>query len=239
MKKDKIFLRPRTTMNFCNPDTVRVFDDMLVRSVPLYKELQRMIVELSLHFARSGTRVYDLGCSTGLTLGQLAKSSDKRIHYIGIDYSFPMLKQCKRTLQRNTASSRIKLVCWDLNKPLPIHNASVVILNLTLQFLKPKNRLLLLRSIHRGLADGGCVILAEKVRNDYKRFDDLFTQRYYQMKKRNKYSKGEIRHKEKALKGFLQPFTAQANEQLLASSGFSQCETFYRWYNFHGMLAMK
>src|SRR6188474_592333 len=45
--------------------TVRVFDNMVSRSVPFYGEIQRMTAELAEEFAVPGTTVYDLGCSTG------------------------------------------------------------------------------------------------------------------------------------------------------------------------------
>src|SRR5689334_10014620 len=43
--------------------TVRVFDNMVNRSVPFYGEIQRMTAELAGEFAVPGSTVYDLGCS--------------------------------------------------------------------------------------------------------------------------------------------------------------------------------
>jgi hypothetical protein len=46
--------------------TAEVFGDMLDRSIPEYRELQRMIGELAATFAEPDTRIYDLGCSNGI-----------------------------------------------------------------------------------------------------------------------------------------------------------------------------
>ena len=56
------------------PDTARVFDDMVARSVPCYDEIQRMIAEIAGDFATPGSAVYDLGCSTGTAFPRLDRS---------------------------------------------------------------------------------------------------------------------------------------------------------------------
>src|SRR5260221_8729014 len=71
-------------------ETTAVFDDMLLRSVPFYDEIQRMIGELASDFAVDGTNVYDLGCSTGATLRTLCQL-DRDVVCIGIDNSAAML----------------------------------------------------------------------------------------------------------------------------------------------------
>ena len=59
--------------------TVRVFDNMVSRSVPFYGEIQRMTAELAAEFAVPGTTVYDLGCSTGTTFLALEPQLDPSI----------------------------------------------------------------------------------------------------------------------------------------------------------------
>ncbi|HQU32549.1 MAG TPA: hypothetical protein PLA96_13765, partial [Candidatus Brocadia sapporoensis] len=70
MSKDEIFRENLTTIaDFSfGKKVATVFDDMLDRSVPSYREIQRMIVEMAADFAVEGTNIYDLGCSTGTTL---------------------------------------------------------------------------------------------------------------------------------------------------------------------------
>lgn len=70
MQKDNLFREKREKIDdfHFGQETARVFDDMLDRSVPFYGEIQRLMAELSADFAVEGSRLYDLGCSTGNTL---------------------------------------------------------------------------------------------------------------------------------------------------------------------------
>jgi tRNA (cmo5U34)-methyltransferase len=232
--KDRLFKDPKRAAAFeFDADVARVFDDMVSRSVPSYDEIQAMIAELSGHFFQSGTFIYDLGCSTGNTLRQLAQSlQDKKARFIGVDGSPDMLKKCP--LAKN-----IELVEHDLNKALKIENASVVILNLTLQFVKPDRRLPLLKSIHAGLKPEGALILIEKTTPDAVEFKDLFTALYHDFKRRQNYSQTEIANKDAALQNVLIPFSPQGNKKLLSQAGFTIAEPFFQWYNFCGFLAVK
>ena len=35
-------------------EVAEVFDDMLIRSIPFYNELQRMVIEITCHFVQPG-----------------------------------------------------------------------------------------------------------------------------------------------------------------------------------------
>ena len=121
-------------------DVARVFDDMVSRSVPFYRELQRMVVELARMFARSGTRVYDLGCSTGTTLIQLAQACRSLdVQLVGVDNSEPMLVRAREKLAGAKCLDRCVLTNADLDD-LRVENASVILMILTLQFIRPARR---------------------------------------------------------------------------------------------------
>ena len=49
-------------------DVAGVFDDMVNRSVPFYEKIQRMTAELAADHCIEGSRIYDLGCSTGTSM---------------------------------------------------------------------------------------------------------------------------------------------------------------------------
>jgi tRNA (cmo5U34)-methyltransferase len=104
MSKDLLFKNKekiKGKFNF-NERTASVFDDMLRRSVPFYPEIQRMIVELAEAFVCSKSNVYDLGCSTGTTLVNLARHIDgSQINIIGMDSSEAMLKRARIKLNKN------------------------------------------------------------------------------------------------------------------------------------------
>lgn len=241
MKKDKLFLKKKNNIPEFSFDkkTSEVFDDMLERSVPLYDEIQRMMSEIAAEFAQDGTAIYDLGCSTGTTLFAMHESVPKSVKLIGVDYSKDMLDRCRMRFRKNHMKNGYKLIRADLNKPVSIKNASVVILNLTLQFIRPIYRDRLIKSIYNGLNERGCLIVVEKVLGNDSAFNRLFIKLYYDMKKRQGYSDMEIARKREALENVLIPYRLEENKKLLARNGFTHVDVFYKWYNFCGMVAIK
>lgn len=219
--------------------TARVFDDMLDRSVPFYHEIQRMTAEIAGDFAIPGSAVYDLGCSTCASFPGLDQHLPPQIRLIGIDASPAMLEQARAKLQAAGFSRPFELRCSDLNQGIQIHQASVVIMNLTLQFIRPLYREQLIRTVAEGLLEGGCLILVEKVLSQHSLINRLFIDYYYDFKRRNGYQDTEITRKRDALENVLIPYHARENEELLLNNGFRSCDSFFRWYNFCGLLAVK
>ena len=241
MSQDKIFSRKQRRVSDFDfgTKTAAVFDDMLDRSVPFYAEIQRMIAEMAADFAAEGTNVYDLGCSTGNTLLALDPVLPKGVHLIGVDASAQMLQRGRQKLRQHHAEHPYDLICADLNKPLQIENASVVIMNLTLQFVRPLYRHKLLEVIAKGTIMDGCLILIEKVLSRDSALNRFFIKYYYAFKRRQGYSRLEISQKREALENVLIPYRVEENRELLLNSGFSQCDMFFKWYNFCGMIAIK
>jgi len=97
MKRDELFAKKETQIGGFNfgEKTAEVFDDMLDRSVPLYTELQRMIGEIAAEFAKDGTAIYDLGCSTGITMATLMGAVRQDVQFVGVDYSDAMLARAR------------------------------------------------------------------------------------------------------------------------------------------------
>jgi tRNA (cmo5U34)-methyltransferase len=219
--------------------TASVFDDMLDRSIPEYRELQRMIGELAATFAEPGTNVYDLGCSTGITLATLADAVKLPVDFVGLDYSSPMLERARARLAGLATAGRLSLVERDLNCGVEMSNASVAVLNLTLQFVRPLRRDRLIADINRGLNPNGCLILVEKVLGNDSLFNRTFIRLYYEMKRRNGYSETDIGRKREALENVLIPYRVDENIELLHRNGFNQLDIFFKWYNFCGIVAVK
>jgi tRNA (cmo5U34)-methyltransferase len=216
-----------------------VFDDMVNRSVPLYGEMQRMIAELAADYAKSGTDVYDLGCATGTTLIGMNTSILDDIRFIGIDDSPEMLEKCKIKLEEAGFSRPFELRIADLNSSVEISNASVVVLCLTLQFIRPIYREKLLKSIYSGLESGGVLLLVEKTLAEDSAFNRKFIEHYHNYKRRNHYSDMEISQKREALENILIPYKNSENIAMLRDLGFESCEVFFKWYNFSGLIAIK
>ena len=239
--KDEVFKE-----SFTNPSDFKfsskvagVFDDMVTRSVPFYEEMQRMIGELAADHYQEDSNIYDLGCSTGATLIQMNESIPPHIQFIGIDDSPDMLEKCREKLNESGFTRPVKLEVADLNGHVDINQASVVVLCLTLQFVRPVNREKLLRSIYNGMVQGGAVIIIEKILAEDSTFNRAFIKYYYDMKRRNNYSEMEISQKREALENVLIPYKLSENIMMLREAGFNQVETFFKWYNFSGFIAKK
>ncbi len=241
MGKDEVFKEPITQLTDFKFDkkVVTVFDDMVTRSVPFYLEIQRMIAELASEYASEGTVVYDLGCSTGTTMINMDARISHTIKFIGIDDSSQMLEQCSENLIKGGMEREFELINSDLNKEIKIANASVVVLCLTLQFIRPLYRVKLLREIRKGMVEGSCLILIEKILGEESGLNRNFIKYYYDFKRRNHYSDMEISQKREALENVLVPYKLSEDIDMLVSSGFSDCEVFFKWYNFAGIIAFK
>jgi tRNA (cmo5U34)-methyltransferase len=239
--QDRVFHEPldRIADFKFNETVAAVFDDMVSRSVPLYPEIQRMLVELGAYFATENSNIYDLGCSTGTTLALLQQNLPVCAKLHGIDSSGEMLEQCHAKLETLGLADTIELRREDLDSAVPIENASVVMLVLTLMFVRPLNRERLIADIYRGLNDNGCLLLVEKVLGEGSLFNRLFIERYYSYKRRMGYSELEIAQKREALENVLIPYRLQENRDLLLKTGFREVEVFFKWYNFAGIVAVK
>ena len=238
--KDEVFKEPQPIADFAFGEKVAaVFDDMLDRSVPFYSEMQRMIAEIARDFAVDGTNIYDLGCSTGTTMINLDRVVPAGVKFIGVDNSKEMLKRCSTKLSERGVTRPLDLIPADLNQGVEMHNASMVLMILTLQFVRPLYRDTLVKSILNGLNENGCLILVEKVIGEDSVFNRLFINYYYEMKKRHGYTEMEIAQKREALENVLVPYKLLENREMLLRAGFRYCDVFFKWYNFTGIIAVK
>ncbi|MBX9606925.1 MAG: carboxy-S-adenosyl-L-methionine synthase CmoA [Gammaproteobacteria bacterium] len=239
--QDRVFVDPASTeVDFqFDGKTVAVFDDMVERSVPMYGEIQRLTTELAGDFAVPGSRLYDLGCSTATTLLNLDATLPPGVAFVGIDNAPEMLAKARAKFAARGTHRDVQFIAADLQRDRVVEDASVVILLLTLQFIRPLNREHVIRRIYEGMREQSALILVEKIIVDNGMFNRLFIRHYYDMKRRNGYSESEIAHKREALENVLIPYRPDENVKLLRDAGFSQVEEFFRWYNFNGLVAVK
>ncbi len=242
MKKDQVFARkqrPVPPFAFTR-EVAQVFDDMLVRSVPLYEQGISFQARLSRQFYQPGTRIYDLGCSHGnLGMALLEEFSGKDFSLIGVDNSIPMMETYKERLEKTQKNnSRIHLVCGGM-EDICIQNASVVIINLTLQFLAPAKRSGLIQKIHDGLVPQGILLLTEKTSPGKEATGKMYQQFYEQFKRDNGYSELEIAQKRDALEKVLIPDTIDTHFQRLHGAGFSLVDIWMKWLYFTSFFAIK
>lgn len=225
-----------------NEAVARVFDDMLARSVPFYLEQQAMARQIATKFWVPGRTAYDLGCSTGTTLANLAAELSDPTRLVGIDGSGAMLERARQRLAAASPSGRVELICADLNEPLddvPLRDAGLVTMFWTLQFIRPLRRDAVISWIYDGLLEDGALVVTEKILTDNSDMNRFFIDLYYDFKRRNGYSDEEIARKREALENTLVPYRSSENIELLRRNGFEIVETFFQWFNFAGYLCIK
>jgi tRNA (cmo5U34)-methyltransferase len=239
--KDEVYREERAAVGdfVFDRSVALVFDDMVARSVPFYEEIQRMIVELARDFAVPGSAVYDLGCATATTLINLHRTLDPTVRFVGVDNSEEMLAAARAKLDEYAVDRPIDLQCRDLNEGLAVEDASLAVMVLTLQFIRPLRRDRLVENIFQGLRPNGALLLVEKVLGEESIFNRLFIDYYYELKRRRGYSELEISQKREALENVLIPYKLLENRELLLRTGFRSVDVFFKWYNFCGIIAVK
>ena len=239
LTKDNLFKNEVPTSSFSfNKEVAEVFDDMANRSIINYQEVTKLTTKAACYFAQNNSSLYDLGCATGNTLLSIAEKIDKDTQLIGYDYSEDMIKKCKQKLNFFSYGDRVFVQQSDCLNAL-LENASVVIMNYTLQFINEDKRKALLEKIYLNLKKNGAFILSEKVNEDEDEFTHFCLNQYYKIKEQNGYSKLEIAHKRNALEKVLVPNTYLGNYQLLKSAGFKKVMTLFKNLNFTTYLAIK
>ena len=236
MAVDKVFKKKIEKQFQFDESVASVFDDMLNRSVPFYEENIDLIIKIVDSYSEAGSRVIDLGSSTASLLLEIERKVNSELHLIGIDNSSAMIKQAQKKIE--ALNSKVELFEGDIiefNYP----EADIIILNYTLQFIRPIEREKLLQKIYNSLKDDGILIITEKVISSEPKLNKKLIDIYYNFKKSQGYSEYEIVQKREALENVLVPYTEEENRKLFKSVGFSHTETLFRWVNFSTFIAIK
>lgn len=213
-----------------------VFDAHVSKSVPLYNEGQKLILQLSDFFLTHDSICYDIGCSTGTLLEMLAeRHSGKKVSFIGIDPVKKMVEKAKKKCQRFSNVNFHEADALEFDYEL----ADMICSYYTVQFIHPKFRQSLMDTIYQSLNWGGACIMFEKVRANDARFQDLMSQCFLEHKIANGYSADEIISKSLSLKGVLEPFSTEGNIGLLKRAGFIDVIPIAKYMCFEGYLAIK
>jgi tRNA (cmo5U34)-methyltransferase len=244
MAKDTVFQAgdPGEPFRF-NAEVAAVFPDMLRRSIPGYEASLEAIGSLAARYVRPGTRCYDLGCSLGaasLAMRQGIRAAGCRI--FAIDNAPAMIERCRGVIRdetrRDPAGAPIELIEGDI-LDAEISNASMVVLNYTLQFLPLADRDTMLRRIADGLNDGGLLVLSEKVVDPDPAMESLLVALHHEHKRRNDYSALEISRKRAALENVLVPETVEQHRERLLRAGFRSAAVWLRYFNFVSIIAIR
>lgn len=240
MTRDEIFRVENIKEDFVfNDQVAEVFDDMLDRSIPCYRQVIEMIARLLEKRLKQGDMVYDLGCSTGTTLLELARRLESlKLKFMGVDNSAAMIRKAVLKAEMYSRKEAISFQERDIME-LEIEGAGAVILNYTLQFIRPLMREEFLRKISFFLRPGGILLVSEKIICRDPQLNRDYIDFYHQYKRSRGYSELEIAKKREALENVLIPFTIRENRELLRSAGFFTVETFSQWFNYASFVAIK
>lgn len=167
---DRLFAQPLAQVpDFAfNEDVVRVFPDMIKRSVPGYPTIVENLGVLAAQFAQPNSVLYDLGSSLGAVTQALRRHvRTDGCRVIAVDNSAAMVERCREYLNGQDSMFQellpVEVIEGDI-LALEFQPASVVALNFTLQFIAPDQRTALLSRIRQSLLPGGALILSEKLR---------------------------------------------------------------------------
>lgn len=241
MSKDTLYSNPLDAIaNFAfDGNVVRVFPDMIQRSVPGYSTIVAMTGVLAERYARAGTHCYDLGCSLGAsTLAMRALLDGRGCDIIAVDNSAAMIERCRTLIAADTHSTPVTLELADISD-IAIDNASVAVMNFTLQFIALQKREPLLRRLADAMEPGGILVLSEKIRFDDEHLQQLNTELHHAFKRANGYSDLEIAQKRSALENVLVPETLNAHRERLQRAGFASVDVWFQCFNFASMVAIK
>jgi tRNA (cmo5U34)-methyltransferase len=238
--QDTLFNVDSVTEDFVfNERVVEVFDDMLDRSIPFYRQVIAVSAQLLDRFLDPGATVYDLGCATGTTLLEFSRLLEhKELHFVGVDNSAPMLDKARLKSELYSKQKSFSFLHEDITT-FEHADAGAIILNYTMQFIRPLQRERFLERLFKNLRPGGILIISEKVITNDKRLNREYIELYHQFKKSRGYSELEIAKKREALENVLIPFSIDENKTMLKSCGFQSVETYFQWFNFVSLIAVK
>ncbi len=238
---DNLYANPLDQVNAFAFDeaVVSVFPNMIKRSVPGYATIINMIGDLTRRYAQEDSFCYDLGCSLGAaSLAMRHNIQVANCQIIGVDNSPAMIARCQQVIDTDCGEVNVMLQCADL-LDIELTNASVVVLNFTLQFISLEKRLGILRRIYENLRPNGILILSEKVAFEDSQHHQLMIELHHNFKRTNGYSDLEIAQKRSALENVLIPETLVAHRDRLKSAGFSSADVWFQCFNFASIIAIK
>jgi tRNA (cmo5U34)-methyltransferase len=237
--RDRIF-RERVAEggDFVFDETVAaVFPDMIRRSVPGYPAIVNMIQVLAERYAQPDTTLFDLGCSLGASTIALADGAREcACRVVGVDNAPAMLERAASL----TADSHPDIEWQHADiRAVDLHDASIVVLNFTLQFLPVTDRLPLLARVRAALRPGGILILSEKIAGEDSESNALLNDMHHAFKRANGYSELEISRKRTALETVLLPETMSVHRERLHEAGFERTDMWFQCFNFVSMVARR
>ncbi|HCV8281077.1 TPA: methyltransferase domain-containing protein [Staphylococcus aureus] len=219
---------------FKSEQTTNEFNEHVEKSVPFYKEIHKIVKIIGGFFVEDDTNVYDIGSSTGNLLKGMSNILKRNANYIGIDNSIYM----NQVAMNDADNDNIKILSEDV-QDFKFTNASYITSILTLQFINIEDREKILKNVYQGLNKGGAFILVEKVNGEFVQSHEIMNQIYHDFKLENGLTYEEVIKKSQSIRGVLKPLTLEQNKRMLEEAGFKDINTWFKWNNFVGIIAVK
>ncbi|WP_340610282.1 carboxy-S-adenosyl-L-methionine synthase CmoA [Xenorhabdus bharatensis] len=240
-QRDSLFSAPIANLGDWSFDerVAEVFPDMVKRSIPGYSNIISMIGMLASRFVTPDSQIYDLGCSLGAaTLSIRRNINIDGCRIIAVDNSPAMVERCRRHIDAFKAKTPVEIIEQDI-LDTDIQNASMVVLNFTLQFLQPDDRQKILNKIYAGLKPGGVLVLSEKFNFEDQNIGELLFSMHHDFKRANGYSELEISQKRSMLENVMRTDSVETHKSRLKQAGFQHSEVWFQCFNFGSLLAVK
>ncbi|MCP3866621.1 MAG: carboxy-S-adenosyl-L-methionine synthase CmoA [Gammaproteobacteria bacterium] len=240
-RPDRIYRQPRESVRDFTFDrnVALAFQDMIDRSVPGYATVIDMISVLASTYVQPDSLCYDLGCSLGASSMAMRRGiSVSGCTIVAVDNAWDMLNEAQRYLKKNKEGTPIELVCSDL-LDIAVCDASMVVMNFTLQFVTPTRRIQVLQSIHDGLRPQGILVLSEKIAFSDAEQESMQIDMHHAFKRANGYNDLEISQKRAALERVMIPETLEQHRMRLRQVGFERIHVWFQCFNFVSIVASR
>ncbi|MCX2682353.1 carboxy-S-adenosyl-L-methionine synthase CmoA [Campylobacter sp. MIT 21-1685] len=233
--KDELFKQAQNKQFEFDENVANVFDDMVVRSVPYYKESLAICADLLSKLVVKNAKICDLGCASANFLLYLANLR-KDFEFYGIDNSHSMLELA----QTKSKACGLKITFFEQAlENFNFFSCDVFVANYTLQFVRPLQRQSVVDKIYDNLNKDGIFLLSEKILYEDPLLAKNMIEIYTEYKQKQGYSSLEIARKREALENVLIPYSEKENIALLQKAGFRKIESIFKWANFESFIAFK
>ncbi len=217
-------------------NVVKVFPDMINRSVPGYQTIVAMTGVMAGRYYQAGSKCFDLGCSLGASTLSMCRVLPDDAKVVAVDNSAAMIDRCTELL----AAERVNVDLRHANiQDVEFVNASVVVMNFTLQFIPPAQREDLIMRIADGMLPGGVMILSEKIAFSDPHLQTLNNDLHHSFKRQNGYSDMEISQKRSAIENIMIPETLNVHRERMLAAGFTSIDVWFQCFNFASIVAIK
>lgn len=209
------------------------YDDIIKRRVPLYNEIQTLMVSLIPFSRKEYLRVLDLGCGTGGTSIALLKEFPLA-RVTGIDNSQDMLDVAAAKVKQTTW--RVDFICRDIkemSKGAAIGGAEfdVIISAFSLHFLNEDEKKEIFELSIKAMKPGGIFIFAEAIMPNSAKVYQLYMEKWKEFQRSNRFSEDEIGTQMlKFIRG-VKPLTVKRQLCLMEEAGFTDVECYFKYMN--------